>query len=189
MICPSNELNLITYLLMFASHISRSLSPTPLGEMLVLCSEKGLRGCWFLGQSHFPKDAFNFNESHTVKSAQNHQTVGLQLALYFNNHIDKFDMPLDLENYGTAFQRDVWHALLSIPYGETQSYTTIAQRINRPRAVRAVGGAIGKNPISVIIPCHRVVGSDGAMTGYAGGIERKKYLLCLERDRNAMSPP
>ncbi|MEI7737716.1 MAG: methylated-DNA--[protein]-cysteine S-methyltransferase [Betaproteobacteria bacterium] len=166
------------------SHISRSLSPTPLGEMLVLCSEKGLRGCWFLGQSHFPKDAFNFNESQTAKSTQIHQAVSHQLALYFSNQIDKFDICLDLDNEGTPFQKEVWHVLTSIPYGATLSYSTIAQKINRPNAVRAVGSAIGRNPISVIIPCHRVIGANGSITGYAGGIERKRSLLFLEGHQN-----
>ena len=101
-----------------------------------------------------------------------------QLHAYFNKGLDRFDLPLAPE--GTAFQREVWDALLTIPRGETRSYASIARQIGNPDAIRAVGAANGANPIAVIIPCHRVIASDGTLHGYAGGLERKRYLLDLE---------
>jgi methylated-DNA-[protein]-cysteine S-methyltransferase len=96
-----------------------------------------------------------------------------QLDEYFEGRRMDFDLPLQLE--GTPFQRLVWRALLDVPYGETMSYGQLARRISRPAASRAVGAANGRNPISVIVPCHRVIGADGALTGYGGGIERKRF--------------
>jgi methylated-DNA-[protein]-cysteine S-methyltransferase len=101
-----------------------------------------------------------------------------QLNDYFAGNRTRFSVPLDL--LGTEFQRKVWEALLTIPFGETRSYRQIAGQIGRPTAVRAVGAANGRNPISIIVPCHRVIGSDGALTGFAGGLEVKAYLLGLE---------
>jgi methylated-DNA-[protein]-cysteine S-methyltransferase len=101
-----------------------------------------------------------------------------QLAEYFAGRRQRFTIPLD--PMGTAFQRDVWDALGTIPFGETRSYSQIAQQINRPRAVRAVGAANGRNPLSIVVPCHRVVGSTGALTGFAGGLDVKARLLALE---------
>ena len=166
--------------MMFDANTSQSLIPTPIGDILILCSGKGLRGCWFIGQSHFPRDALDQCSTDLTIGMRFHQTVKRQLDLYFNNQIDKFEIELDLNSMGTPFQMEVWHALLSIPFGQTVSYSDISRKINRPNSTRAVGAAIGKNPISVIIPCHRVIGANGNLTGYAGGIERKKYLLNLE---------
>ncbi len=98
-----------------------------------------------------------------------------QLSEYLNNKRQKFDLPL--EQKGTDFQCQVWQALLTIPYGQVASYSDIAHHINNPKAVRAVGAANGKNPISIIVPCHRVIGANGTLTGYAGGLERKQWLL------------
>ena len=103
-----------------------------------------------------------------------------QLAGYFAGRCASFDVPLDL--HGTEFQRTVWRALLRIGAGQTRSYGDIAKQVGSPRAVRAVGSAIAKNPLSVIVPCHRVIGSSGALTGYAGGVERKRALLALEEE-------
>ena len=102
-----------------------------------------------------------------------------QLSDYFAGRLTSFDLPVTMT--GTAFQRLVWSALREIPYGTTVSYGELAARIGRPSAARAVGLANGRNPISIIVPCHRVVGSDGSLTGYGGGLERKRYLLALER--------
>jgi methylated-DNA-[protein]-cysteine S-methyltransferase len=102
-----------------------------------------------------------------------------QLSSYFAGRLKAFSMPLDFS--GTDFQRSVWAALLTIPFGETRSYGEIARQIDRPNAVRAVGAANGKNPISIIAPCHRVIGTNGKLTGFAGGLEAKAYLLALER--------
>ena len=101
-----------------------------------------------------------------------------QLGDYFAGRLTSFDVPMQLE--GTPFQREVWQGLLEIDYGETISYGELARRIGRPRAVRAVGLANGQNPIAVIVPCHRVIGADGTLTGYGGGLDRKRLLLDLE---------
>jgi methylated-DNA-[protein]-cysteine S-methyltransferase len=101
-----------------------------------------------------------------------------QLQEYFDGRRKAFDLKLDFS--GTDFQRKVWSALLTIPYGETRSYAQIAKQIGRPDAVRAVGAANGKNPISIVAPCHRVIGSSGKLTGFAGGLEAKAFLLALE---------
>ena len=102
-----------------------------------------------------------------------------QLADYFAGRRDSFDLPLDL-SHGTAFQQSVWQALRAIPAGQTTSYGALSAGVGKPAAVRAVGAAVGRNPISVIVPCHRVLGADGSLTGYAGGLERKTALLELE---------
>ena len=104
-----------------------------------------------------------------------------QLDEYFSGRLTAFDLPLSPN--GTAFQRDVWNALLKIPYGETTSYGQLARTIGRPAAVRAVGAANGQNPIPIIIPCHRVIGSDGRLVGFGGGLNVKRFLLGLEQRR------
>ena len=104
--------------------------------------------------------------------------AALQLGEYFEGQRTRFTVPLDFT--GTAFQREVWQALLTIPFGETRSYRQIAEQIGRPSAVRAVGAANGRNPISIIAPCHRVIGTDGTLTGFAGGLGAKALLLALE---------
>lgn len=101
-----------------------------------------------------------------------------QLAEYFDGRRDRFDLALDF--HGTDFQKEVWAALLTIPFGQTRSYGEIAKQIGRPAAVRAVGAANGRNPISIIAPCHRVIGSTGRLTGFAGGLKAKEMLLALE---------
>ena len=106
-----------------------------------------------------------------------------QLDAYFAGDLVEFD--LDLNLVGTAFQRKVWEALLTIPYGETRSYGEIARQVGSPAASRAVGLANGHNPIGIIVPCHRVIGSNGSLTGYGGGLDRKRALLALEKGRSA----
>ena len=101
-----------------------------------------------------------------------------QLEAYFAGERTEFELDLQLE--GTAFQREVWAALLEIPYGETWSYGELAERIGKPGAARAAGLANGRNPVGIIVPCHRVIGADGSLTGYGGGLERKRFLLELE---------
>ena len=107
--------------------------------------------------------------------------VKLQLEEYFAGQRQQFDLPLDFQ--GTAFQQQVWQALLSIPYGETRTYKEIAVQLGNEKAVRAVGAANGKNPISIIAPCHRVIGSSGALVGFAGGLDKKQILLSLEQSQ------
>lgn len=109
-----------------------------------------------------------------------------QLEAYFAGVLFDFDLELDL--VGTGFQRRVWQALLTIPYGETRSYGEIAMQIGSPGAFRAVGLANGHNPIGIIVPCHRVIGSNGSLTGYGGGIDRKRALLALEKSLNPVAP-
>lgn len=103
-----------------------------------------------------------------------------ELEEYIQNQREIFTVPLDL-SHGTAFQQAVWHSLLAVPYGQTTTYGDIAQQIDNPKAVRAVGVAIGKNPISIIVPCHRIIGKDGSLTGYSGGLDIKIKLLTLEK--------
>ncbi len=102
-----------------------------------------------------------------------------QLRAYFAGELERFDLPL--APHGTPFQRGVWDAVSAIPYGSTASYSEIAAAVGRPRACRAVGAANGRNPLAIVVPCHRVVGAAGALTGYGGGLERKRALLDLER--------
>jgi len=147
---------------------------TPLGKLLLARTTKGLAGVWFDGQKHHPAPltAMRSPDDELLRRAAE------QLHAYFAGEGLGFDVPLDLQ--GTPFQRAVWQALLAIPSGETRSYGEIAAALGSASAVRAVGGAVGRNPVSVIVPCHRVVGSDGSLTGYAGGVDRKRALLELE---------
>ena len=147
---------------------------TPLGPLLLVRTKDGLAGAWFEAQKHHPAaiDAPLRDDDPLLLRA------AAQLAAYFEGRSTSFDVPLDL--LGTPFQVGVWRELLAIAPGCTCSYGDIARRLGRPSAGRAVGAAVGRNPLSVIVPCHRVVGSDGGLTGYAGGLERKTALLHLE---------
>lgn len=147
---------------------------TPLGRLLLARTAKGLAGVWFEGQKHHPAPlaVLRRPDDALLRRAAD------QLHAYFSGEAVVFDVPLDLQ--GTPFQRSVWQALLAIPGGQTRSYGEIANALGAASAVRAVGAAVGRNPVSVIVPCHRVVGRDGALTGYAGGVERKRALLELE---------
>lgn len=152
--------------------------PSPLGRMLGAATHTGLAGLWFVGQQHAPSVEhmvqWHLDDAHPLL-----QATRTQLAQYFAGQRTAFDIPLDASG-GTPFQREVWHALQTIAPARLASYGHIAAQIGRPKAVRAVGAAIGRNPISVIIPCHRVVGHSGSLTGYAGGLDRKRALLQLE---------
>ncbi|HSH90750.1 MAG TPA: methylated-DNA--[protein]-cysteine S-methyltransferase [Ramlibacter sp.] len=148
---------------------------SPLGPMIVAATARGLAGAWFEGQRHMPDNAgWPHDPSHPLI-----RKAIAQLGEYFAGKRSTFDIALDLEA-GTEFQRSVWRALMAIPRGDTTSYGLLSQRIGRPAAVRAVGAAVGRNPVSVVVPCHRVLGADGSLTGYAGGLERKSALLKLE---------
>lgn len=149
---------------------------SPLGPMIVAATDRGLAGLWFEGQRHLPDStAWPHDASHPVL-----QQAVAQLQDYFAGRRIRFDLPLDLQG-GTAFQQSVWQALLAIAPGDTTSYGVLSQSVGRPSAVRAVGAAVGRNPVSIVVPCHRVLGRDGSLTGYAGGLERKSALLELER--------
>ena len=147
---------------------------TPLGKVLLARTAHGLAGAWFEGQKDHPGAlaAPERPDDPVLRDA------AAQLRAYFAGESASFELPLEL--HGTTFQRAVWHALLEIGAGHTRSYSEIAQQVGSPRAVRAVGAAIAKNPLSVIVPCHRVIGRSGALTGYAGGMQRKRALLALE---------
>ena len=153
---------------------------TPLGPVLLCTSTQGLAGIWFDGQQHHPAKervaGWSDEPGHPVL-----RDAARQLDAWFEGRLTAFDLPLDL-SAGTAFQQQVWHALLRIPRGRTGSYRELALNIGRPQAVRAVGAAVGRNPLSIVVPCHRVLGSDGSLTGYAGGLDRKLALLRLEAD-------
>lgn len=119
-------------------------------------------------------------KNHTyIEDTQINNEAVAQLTEYINEQRHEFDLTLDL-SHGTPFQQSVWHALLEIAYGDTTNYGTIASAIQNPKAIRAVGGAIGRNPISIIVPCHRVIGKNGKLTGYNGGLDVKVKLLDLE---------
>jgi methylated-DNA-[protein]-cysteine S-methyltransferase len=179
---------------------------SPLGNIIIAASPQGLAGLWFDGQRHLPKEllaptlatacaslppggagspwdgpaveslspTWPKNPEHPVI-----KSIKAQLAEYFAGRRSRFEIALDLSG-GTAFQQAVWQALLVIPRGTTASYGALSARIGKPAAVRAVGAAVGRNPISIVVPCHRVMGADGSLTGYAGGLARKSSLLHLE---------
>jgi methylated-DNA-[protein]-cysteine S-methyltransferase len=150
---------------------------SPLGPMLLARTSSGLAGAWFAAQKHHPGaiDAPERANDPLLRAA------AAQLRAYFAGEADAFDLPLDLQ--GTPFQRSVWQALLRIERGATCSYGDIARSLGMPSASRAVGSAVGRNPVSIVVPCHRVVGRSGGLTGYAGGLDRKRALLRLEAGR------
>jgi methylated-DNA-[protein]-cysteine S-methyltransferase len=148
---------------------------SPLGDILMARSGQGLAGVWFAeDQKYLPGPLAVPQCPHDPVL----QAAAEQLNAYFAGELTAFDLPLDL--HGTPFQQAVWQALLGIAAGRTCSYGDIARQAATLAAVRAVGAAIGRNPVSVIVPCHRVVGSAGSLTGYAGGLHRKQALLELE---------
>lgn len=154
---------------------------SPIGPLLLAASDRGLRALYMSRQRHVPvAPEANWKAVTRTDRAQFDllERAATQLAAYFAGTRDTFDLPLDLE--GTAFQKSVWAGLCTIGFGETISYGELARRIGNPKAVRAVGLANGRNPVSIVVPCHRVIGADGSMTGYGGGIDRKVYLLGLE---------
>ncbi|SJN29470.1 Methylated-DNA--protein-cysteine methyltransferase [Vibrio casei] len=157
---------------------------SPYGEVTIQACEKGLLGVWFATYTTKPEDLGEYIESErlTEQVGDDGKLVLAralsQLKEYFNGELTRFALPLAAT--GTEFQQKVWHVLTTIPYGETWSYQDLANAIDNPKAVRAVGLANGKNPISIIVPCHRVIGKNGKLTGYAGGIECKKGLLEAE---------
>lgn len=165
----------------------QTIVPSPLGELRLVASAAGLAGLWFVqGQRHEPpadlRASWPTVASHPVLDA-----AARQLDAYFQGRRDGFDLPLDLSQ-GTPFQRAVWTALLAIPAGATTSYGALAAGLGRPRAVRAVGAAVGRNPLGIVVPCHRVLGAHGNLTGYAGGLDRKQALLQLECSAGPSSP-
>lgn len=149
---------------------------SPVGELLLISNGEHLTGLYMENSAHPVEVQSEWIESEHSPVFQ--KTV-VQLSEYFNGTLTSFDLPLKMQ--GTAFQKKVWAALEEIPYGETISYKKLATRIGNPKASRAVGLANGKNPISIIVPCHRVIGANGDLVGYGGGLRRKAQLLELEK--------
>jgi methylated-DNA-[protein]-cysteine S-methyltransferase len=150
--------------------------PSPVGALTLVASDTGLIA--ILWENDRPGRV----RLGALEEAPDHPVLveaERQLGAYFAGERTRFDLPLDFR--GTDFQKSVWAALLTIPFGETRSYGEIARQIGRPSASRAVGAANGRNPISIVVPCHRVIGTNGALTGFAGGLEAKELLLGIER--------
>jgi len=146
---------------------------SPVGPLLLAGNADALRLVSFESSKHAAPPQADWKQDKAPFAE-----VVRQLQAYFRGELREFDVPLALQ--GTEFQRRVWNALRGIPYGETISYLQLAERVGNPKAVRAVGLANGSNPIPIIVPCHRVIGSDGSLTGFGGGISTKKKLLELE---------
>lgn len=161
--------------------------PSPLGPLLLAASAQGLCGLWFEAQKHLPPWLPAQWDDAPPGDPVLRTTAG-QLSEYFSGQRERFDVPLDLR-HGTEFQCAVWRAMVDIPMRGSLSYGALARQIGRPAAVRAVGAAVGRNPIGIIVPCHRVMGADGSLTGYTGGLWRKTALLRLEQGPPAHPPP
>jgi methylated-DNA-[protein]-cysteine S-methyltransferase len=161
-------------------HRVHTMIDSPIGPLTLVAEDGALAGLYMTEHRHQPSvEAFGELDPDALPE------VRTQLAEYFAGTRTEFDLPL--AQAGTEFQRAVWTALLKIPYGQTRTYGELAEQLGNPKAVRAVGLANGKNPISVIVPCHRVIGSSGDLTGYGGGIARKRHLLEFERGSDLFS--
>lgn len=157
---------------------------TPIGELALVADEAGkLRAVEWTDHEDRMQRSLRLhygNEGYQLRNARNPGGSSADLRAYFNGDVAAID-GLKVATGGTDFQKSVWKALRTIPCGETISYALLAERVGRPTAVRAVGHANGDNPISVVVPCHRVIGTNGSLTGYGGGVERKRWLLAHER--------
>jgi methylated-DNA-[protein]-cysteine S-methyltransferase len=152
-----------------------SVVKSPIDDLMLVADASALTGLYFVGCNHIPAacDRWTLNAQHPVL-----QQAAKQLREYFAGKKRGFSVPLHLA--GTDFQERVWREIARIPYGETISYSDLAERAGAPQAIRAAGTNTGRNPLSIIIPCHRVLRKNGGMCGFAGGLERKRYLLELE---------
>jgi methylated-DNA-[protein]-cysteine S-methyltransferase len=157
---------------------------TPIGELGIVADEDDrLRAVEWTEHEDRMHDSFRLHYSHdgyVLKKARDPAGFSAVMRAYFDGELAAIDK-LKVATGGTEFQKSVWKALRTIPCGETISYAALAERVGRPKAVRAVGHANGDNPISVVVPCHRVIGTNGSLTGYGGGIERKRWLLAHEK--------
>jgi methylated-DNA-[protein]-cysteine S-methyltransferase len=161
-------------------HLVHTVTDSPIGPLTLVARDDTLSGLYLTEHRHRPPiDTFGELDPDALPEVKS------QLQEYFAGTRTEFELPL--AETGTEFQRAVWAALREIPYGQTRSYGELAARIGRPTAIRAVGLANGKNPISIIVPCHRVIGSSGDLTGYGGGIARKRHLLEFERGLDLFS--
>lgn len=167
---------------MNSPYVARSRIDTPLGALTLAATRRGLAGAWFDGQDHHPfeVDAPDDAAHPLLKQAAR------EFEAYFRDARHRFTLPLDPQ--GTEFQRRVWQVLLQIGAGSLSTYGEVARRVGRPDAARATGAAIGRNPIAIVVPCHRVVGKNGSLTGYAAGLPRKAFLLRHEGARDAGDP-
>jgi len=166
---------------MKVDRVDYAVFESPIGDLLLTSDGVALTGIYMESHKGGPeRDERWRRDDASLKPARE------QLSAYFAGESRSFDLPLAFR--GTEFQRRVWDALRAVPFGETVSYGELARRIGAPRAVRAVGAAVGRNPISIVVPCHRIIGSDGGLTGYAGGLASKRWLLEHERTANALSP-
>jgi methylated-DNA-[protein]-cysteine S-methyltransferase len=159
---------------LLANEISYAQIPSPVGPLLLAADDTGLRQIEFVNGRHPVQPNPPWPHDQTLL----HEPIR-QLRAYFAGELEAFDLPL--APHGTPFQLNVWRRLCEIPYGETISYGELARRVGNPNASRAVGLANGSNPIAIVIPCHRVIGSNGKLTGYGGGLPIKEKLLALER--------
>jgi methylated-DNA-[protein]-cysteine S-methyltransferase len=151
---------------------------SPIGPLTLVAQDETLAGLYMEVAGHRP-DAAVLGVPVGIDATEIFEETAAQLKAYFAGQLTSFDLPLTLE--GSAFQRTVWAGLREIPYAVTISYGELARRIGQPGASRAVGLANGKNPVSIVVPCHRVIGADGRLTGYGGGLDRKSFLLGLEQ--------
>lgn len=156
--------------------VSCGIYESPIGRLKIFCTQDGVKSVGFQREE---AKAERMTESPSPKSEQMLDKTREELKEYFEGKRSTFSVPCVME--GTEFQKKVWKALQEIPYGETRSYQEIAVQIGNPKAYRAVGMANHRNPIAILVPCHRVVGSDGKLTGYAGGLDKKEKLLALEQ--------
>ncbi len=147
---------------------------SPVGELLLVADDAALRVIEFRNPRHPIKASPQWREGDNAVMRE----AARQLAAYFRNALRHFDLPLAPQ--GTAFQQSVWRTLAGIPYGDTISYGELARRVGKPTAMRAVGAANGRNPLPIVLPCHRVIGADGSLTGFGGGLPTKQFLLTLE---------
>ena len=154
--------------------ISYAIIDSPVGELILYGNRDCLLGLGFLKNTSWSKESDVWTKDPRI-----FKETTAQLRQYFDGNLKQFSVPFSPS--GTQFQLNVYRQLLKIPYGETRSYSEIAEAVGNPKAVRAIGSANSRNPIAIIIPCHRVIGRDGSMTGFAGGLESKKALLGLER--------
>jgi methylated-DNA-[protein]-cysteine S-methyltransferase len=164
---------------------ARTVVASPVGPLTLVASDRGLRAVLWPSDDErrvcVPADTVD-DPTHPVLV-----TAAEQLREYFTGHRTAFDLPLDL--HGTDFQIAVWRSLAAIPYGTTATYAEQAARLGDAKKARAVGMANGRNPVSIVLPCHRVVGADGSLTGFAGGLDTKRYLLDFEAGRRALPVP
>lgn len=162
----------------YAGHAVHAVLDSPIGPLTLVAQDGELAGLYMEVRGHEPAQA-TLGTAADCDADPVLTAAADQLRAYFEGQLTSFDLPLALA--GTSFQRTVWAHLRQIPYGQTVSYGELARRIGQPSASRAVGLANGRNPISIVVPCHRVIGADGSLTGYGGGMDRKRFLLGLEQ--------